>query len=234
MYLGEFVERGPTETVFEPPYHPYTEALLSAIPEPDPLWEGDGIRLTGTVPSPVDPPSGCRFHTRCPRLVPSAEYDLSGETWRSLTDLKLRAREADGVTSLTAARTSREGDGSPVDGGALDPADAIDPAGPTGPTEASRETFDALVREEFGLPDPLSDPDAEAAVAEAIDALRDDRIGEAAELLDAAFVSPCERRHPTEYDVGADHGIACLRYDGEFDEEAGTFADGSEPAGSAE
>ena len=66
MYLGEIVEVGETEEIFSPPYHPYTRALLSAIPEPDPLWEGDRIILEGTVPSPINPPSGCKFHTRCP------------------------------------------------------------------------------------------------------------------------------------------------------------------------
>jgi peptide/nickel transport system ATP-binding protein len=66
MYLGEVVEVGTAEAVFSPPYHPYTRALLSAIPEPDPLWEGNRITLEGNVPSPIDPPDGCKFHTRCP------------------------------------------------------------------------------------------------------------------------------------------------------------------------
>jgi peptide/nickel transport system ATP-binding protein len=66
MYLGEIVETGTTEEVFSPPYHPYTYSLLSAIPEPDPLWEGERVLLEGSVPSPIDPPSGCKFHTRCP------------------------------------------------------------------------------------------------------------------------------------------------------------------------
>ena len=66
MYLGEIVEVGETDEIFSPPYHPYTRALLSAIPEPDPLWEGDRIILEGTVPSPINPPDGCKFHTRCP------------------------------------------------------------------------------------------------------------------------------------------------------------------------
>jgi peptide/nickel transport system ATP-binding protein len=66
MYLGEVVEVGPTEEIFSPPYHPYTHALLSAIPEPDPLWDGDRVLLEGSVPSPMNPPSGCKFHTRCP------------------------------------------------------------------------------------------------------------------------------------------------------------------------
>ncbi|MEF8850700.1 MAG: ABC transporter ATP-binding protein, partial [Candidatus Bipolaricaulota bacterium] len=69
MYLGHVVEFGSTEEVFSPPYHPYTEALLSAIPVPDPDLRRKRIRLTGSVPSAVNPPSGCVFHTRCPRKV---------------------------------------------------------------------------------------------------------------------------------------------------------------------
>ena len=69
MYLGQICETGPVEALFEPPYHPYTEALLSAVPIPDPALTGTGIRLTGAVPSALDPPTGCRFHTRCPRKI---------------------------------------------------------------------------------------------------------------------------------------------------------------------
>ncbi|RME80281.1 MAG: ABC transporter ATP-binding protein [Caldilineae bacterium] len=67
MYLGQIMEIGPAEAIYAPPYHPYTEALLSAVPIPDPSIQQKHIRLEGTVPSAMNPPSGCRFHTRCPR-----------------------------------------------------------------------------------------------------------------------------------------------------------------------
>ena len=67
MYLGQMMEIGRAEAIYAPPYHPYTEALLSAVPIPDPSVEQKHIRLEGAVPSAIAPPSGCRFHTRCPR-----------------------------------------------------------------------------------------------------------------------------------------------------------------------
>ncbi|MBK9607462.1 MAG: ABC transporter ATP-binding protein [Betaproteobacteria bacterium] len=69
VYLGRICEVGPVERVFAPPYHPYTEALLSAVPVPDPDAEVNPIRLEGPVPSAANPPSGCVFHTRCPRKI---------------------------------------------------------------------------------------------------------------------------------------------------------------------
>jgi oligopeptide/dipeptide ABC transporter ATP-binding protein len=66
MYLGKLVEVGDAEDIFNDPQHPYTQALLGAIPHPEVDDDRELVILEGNVPSPVNPPSGCRFHTRCP------------------------------------------------------------------------------------------------------------------------------------------------------------------------
>ncbi|RJT06163.1 ABC transporter ATP-binding protein [Halococcus sp. IIIV-5B] len=84
MYLGQLVELAGTEELFENPQHPYTRALLDSIPVPDPLATGTRGVLEGDVPSPIDPPSGCRFRTRCPKLIQPPEYDLTDEQWEAV------------------------------------------------------------------------------------------------------------------------------------------------------
>ena len=69
MYLGNLVETGNTEDIFANPLHPYTKALFSAIPMPDPDVKKERILLQGDIPSPANPPAGCKFHTRCSQCM---------------------------------------------------------------------------------------------------------------------------------------------------------------------
>ena len=199
MYLGEFAEVGTTEEVFSPPYHPYTEALLSAIPEPDPQWQGDRILLSGNVPSPLNPPSGCRFHTRCPRVIQPEGFDLDQGVWRSLMDFKQRLLEEEHVGAVTAVE-----EGIDVE-------------------DASRAELEDLVREEFDLPDRF-DGEAERVFAQAVDDLHAGDVRTAEATVSEAFVSPCEETHPELYAESGTHEIACLLYDDEYPD-ASEFVD---------
>jgi peptide/nickel transport system ATP-binding protein len=95
MYLGELVEMAPTEELFANPQHPYTEALLASIPDPDPRNRGDAVELTGDVPDPSDPPSGCSFHPRCPRVVPPEGFDFPEDSFREVLDFRLAVENGD-------------------------------------------------------------------------------------------------------------------------------------------
>jgi len=117
MYLGELVELAPVKRLFDAPAHPYTRALLSAIPLPDPTRQRRRLMLAGDIPSPLNPPSGCRFHTRCPavmercrhesppRFEPEAGHAVrcfhaegaSGEGWHAEVEARIEARVAENL-----------------------------------------------------------------------------------------------------------------------------------------
>ena len=84
MYLGEIVERGQVDEILSRPAHPYTRVLLGSVPSLDPRDRFLERPLTETVPDPADPPRGCRFHTRCPELIPPEEIDLPIESWKRI------------------------------------------------------------------------------------------------------------------------------------------------------
>jgi len=98
MYLGRLVETAPTRTMFSRPTHPYTRALLSAIPSLDPDDRGKAQKLEGEIPSPTNPPPGCKFQTRCPFAIDRCrveepalesagpEHFVSCHRWQELVD----------------------------------------------------------------------------------------------------------------------------------------------------
>lgn len=107
MYLGRLVETAPTRTLFSAPRHPYTQALLSAIPSLDPDDRGKAQKLEGEIPSPTNPPPGCNFQTRCPFAIDrcrveepnlataGTEHNVSCHRWEELAALSISANKSD-------------------------------------------------------------------------------------------------------------------------------------------
>ncbi|WP_259371395.1 ABC transporter ATP-binding protein [Natronoarchaeum rubrum] len=207
MYLGEIVEIGTPEEIFEPPHHPYTEALLSAIPEPDPLWAEDRIVLEGTVPSPIDPPEGCKFHTRCPRVIQPADYEFEQSTWRSV--LTLRTKIEDGAVDLEAARS-----------------DAAEASGAGGEDDLAPEAIAREIRERHDIPPELADSSADAVLSEALAEVARDEFEAAADRLRTEFATPCVADDPELRDTESGEA-ACHLFDPQY--EAGWVdADGAD------
>jgi peptide/nickel transport system ATP-binding protein len=193
MYLGEVVEVALTDELFDEPKHPYTRALLSAIPEPDPSVAADRVVLSGDVPSPVDPPSGCRFRTRCPSVIPPSDVDADQETFREVMDFRQRVEDdrVDVDALRTPDRPTAADGGTGVRGGGTS-ADA-DPA--------------TVVDRLFGT--ALTGPDR-ITVEQAVEQLlADDREGAAATLRER-FETVCERDRPSLQ--GDPHPAACHLY----------------------
>jgi peptide/nickel transport system ATP-binding protein len=209
MYLGEVVELGPTAAVFENPQHPYTRALLSSIPDPDPWSRGLGTVLTGDVPSPSNPPAGCRFHTRCPELIPPDDYDLGAEEWRATMNLRIRLQgegiDVDSVREFVAADSATT-------------AETVDD-----------DAVATAVRDEFGIPDQLSDRSAERVLRAALDDVVDGDPEGARDRLAEAFPTVCARDRPTLAPTDAGHDAACHRHDAGYATRPPALSNESEP-----
>ncbi|RQG92855.1 ATP-binding cassette domain-containing protein [Natrarchaeobius halalkaliphilus] len=215
MYLGRIVERGPTGTLFDGDVHPYTEALLSAIPEPDPRWQGERIILEGDVPSPTDPPSGCRFHTRCPKVIPPTALDLEPETFRGVMRLRSRLER-------------------------IEDADDFRESVHTSSTDAGEKAISTAIRERDAIPSTLRDSSAEEALSAALESIAAGDLEAARGRLASTFETPCESEEPAlrpstgstsrgvpdrndcrRDETGETHLVACHRFDDEFDDRSG-------------
>ncbi len=89
MYLGKLVETAEVTSLFTDPKHPYTQSLLTSIPSPDPRGKTEFVPLKGDVPTPINPPSGCSFHTRCPQVIQPATLSMDQPDWKDVFDFKL-------------------------------------------------------------------------------------------------------------------------------------------------
>ncbi len=189
MYLGEIVEVGATDALFEDPRHPYTEALLESVPRASLDERNRSVRtLSGDVPSPRDPPSGCRFRTRCPVVIPPEGTDIDQSAYREVMDLRDLLADRDLSVEKVWEATGR---------------DAV----PEDPDEEAVAAFvDAALDR---LIDESLDAGHRGTVTEALAAVARGQWESARETLRASFESVCETENPT---LGAaDRPAACHR-----------------------
>jgi peptide/nickel transport system ATP-binding protein len=183
MYLGEFVEYGPTDAVVDDPKHPYTEALVESVPHPDPTRKSSAVEIEDETPSARNPPSGCRFHTRCPEVIPPEDMDIAQERFREIMDL--RQDLAERTVHLEGARRK---------------VDSEDP----------ERVADELKSRYFG--GSFRDSSVETAVTEALHAAATGDFETATTTLAETFRSPCEMEAPELREIDDGRYVACHLY----------------------
>ncbi len=195
MYLGEIVERAETQDLFENPRHPYSRVLVSSIPIPDPTDDREQMTLEGDVPTPIDPPSGCRFHPRCPNVISPDDWDQDQTVWREVLQFKKRVENKE--VNPSAMREQLETMESTV---------------------SDEDVIEALYEEHIGREefsgegtDPL-DPENRETLHEVLDALVAGDRETALETLRAEYTTVCEREIPERIHT-EDHTVLCHLYD---------------------
>jgi len=189
MYLGNVVEVGPVDRIFEAPRHPYTKALLESVPRATADEYGRDVDpLSGDVPSPRDPPSGCRFHTRCPALVPAEDWPGTQDAFRA--GFTFRNRLEEGEVDVAAIRARLDAEDETTDDDAV-VAEVIEQSLPGEPSRLPAEA-ETLVRETAAA---LVAGDPERALA----GLRE------------TFRTPCERSEPAAVALDDGRTVACHR-----------------------
>jgi peptide/nickel transport system ATP-binding protein len=187
MYLGEIVETAPVDELFDDPQHPYTQSLLSAVPRIDPDARTDRVVLEGTVPSPSDPPDGCRFHTRCPAIIPPEGWGGDQSGFRRAFTFRTRVTEGEIDAEAMEARLKAEGEPTTTE------------------RVARRIVAEALPSEPTDLP-----TEAQEAVEEAARRYAAGNDDSAAEVVRDAFPSPCVGETPAVTET-EDRTVACHR-----------------------
>lgn len=186
MYLGEIIEQGPTDDIVATPKHPYTEALFDAVPEIDPTIERHRANVTGDVPSPRTPPSGCRFHPRCAYIIPPDNWTGSQDAFRRAFQFKNRVQ----TQELTPENIDTTSNGAVEEllrrGLALDLPEEHRPDAAT-----ATEARGSVALDRLDLP-----PDAESALRTATQAVLEDDYEQAEHALNERFNTLCEREHP--------------------------------------
>ncbi|QZX99661.1 ABC transporter ATP-binding protein [Halobaculum rubrum] len=202
MYLGNMVEQGPTDDIIDDPKHPYTEALFDAVPDVELGAERRRANATGEVPSPRNPPSGCRYHPRCAHIIPPDDWTGSQEAFRRAYQFKLKLRRGD-ISPNTLDDAVRDEVEALVEHGlTLDVPEEYR-------TETEVETGGSRV-DLGGIDLPTS---THRSLTEAAESVLEDDTEAALEALEGEITTPCESRTPQPQPSGT-REVACHLYDG--------------------